>query len=188
MHPCAAPHACALAYPKCPCSPEALGPHALAPRCGRPRLASLPPAFRPHLDTCRRILDGKGHPRPVSALRRAACARTPISCPTLTRCIVGPRLRRGRPVCLARVGPHLKSVAHSVCRHLAMFPHGTPDVPSRLSAWPQYLPTVRRRPTAAHLSQRTLMDGLNPIAVPRVVLRGLRVLASIAHSPERCCP
>ncbi|KAL0303950.1 UNVERIFIED_CONTAM: hypothetical protein Sradi_6263100 [Sesamum radiatum] len=48
---------------------EALDPHALASRCGRPRLASLPHASRPHLDTCRRILDGKGHPRPVSALR-----------------------------------------------------------------------------------------------------------------------
>ncbi|KAL0434774.1 UNVERIFIED_CONTAM: hypothetical protein Sradi_0185300 [Sesamum radiatum] len=55
-----------------------------------------------NLGTCRRILDGKGHPRPASA---PACARTPISCPTFTRCIVGPRLRRGRPVCLVRVGP-----------------------------------------------------------------------------------
>ncbi|KAL0408208.1 UNVERIFIED_CONTAM: hypothetical protein Sradi_1755200 [Sesamum radiatum] len=69
----------------------------------------------------------------------------------------------GHPVCLARVGPHLKSVTHSVCPHLAMIPHGTPDVPTCLAACPQYLPTVRRRPTAAHLSQRTLMDGLNPI-------------------------
>ncbi|KAL0413560.1 UNVERIFIED_CONTAM: hypothetical protein Sradi_1557700 [Sesamum radiatum] len=38
------------------------------------------------------------------------------------------------------------------------------------------LPTVRHRPTAARLSQRTLMDGLNPIAVSRVVLRGLECL------------
>ncbi|KAL0408453.1 UNVERIFIED_CONTAM: hypothetical protein Sradi_1779700 [Sesamum radiatum] len=110
--------------------------------------------------TYRRILDGKGHPRPP----RHCGARTPTSCPTLTRCIVGPRLRRGRFVCLARVGPHLKSVAHSVCRHLTMIPHGTPNVPSRLSAWLHNLPTVRRRPTATHLSQRTLMDGFNPIA------------------------
>ncbi|KAL0312179.1 UNVERIFIED_CONTAM: hypothetical protein Sradi_5617200 [Sesamum radiatum] len=63
-----------------------------------------------------------------------------------------------------------------------MFPHDTPDVPDNLSAWPQYLPTVRRRPTAARLSQRTLMDGLNPIAVSRVVLRGLECLP---RSPTR---
>ncbi|KAL0408154.1 UNVERIFIED_CONTAM: hypothetical protein Sradi_1749800 [Sesamum radiatum] len=117
-----------------------------------------------NLGTCRRIPRWQGASSPRLGIVAPACARTPISCPTLTPCIVGPRLRRGRPVCLARVGPHLKSVTHSVCRHLAMIPHGTPDVPSRLLAWPQYLPTVRRRPTTAHLSQRTLMDGLNPIA------------------------
>ncbi|KAL0430180.1 UNVERIFIED_CONTAM: hypothetical protein Sradi_0644000 [Sesamum radiatum] len=47
-------------------------------------------------------------------------------------CIVGPRLCRGRSMCLARVGPLLKSVAQSMCQCPAMIPHGTPKVPSCL--------------------------------------------------------
>ncbi|KAL0416679.1 UNVERIFIED_CONTAM: hypothetical protein Slati_3499800 [Sesamum latifolium] len=69
-------------------------------------------------------------PRHYGALHVPA---TSISCPLLTRRIVGPRLLRGHLACVARVGPHLKSEAHSICRHLAMFPHGMPGMPSCLS-------------------------------------------------------
>ncbi|KAL0395153.1 UNVERIFIED_CONTAM: hypothetical protein Slati_4481500 [Sesamum latifolium] len=79
---------------------------------------------------------------------------------------VGPRLHRGHSVCLTRVGPHLKYEAHSICRHLAMIPHDMPGMPSCLSAWLNNMPTVRRRPITAHLSQWTPMDDLNPIACP----------------------
>ncbi|KAL0430181.1 UNVERIFIED_CONTAM: hypothetical protein Sradi_0644100 [Sesamum radiatum] len=72
-----------------------------------------------------------------------------------TRCIVGPRLCRGRSMCLARVGPLLKSVAQSMCQCPAMIPHGTPKVPSCLPTRLHNMPTVRRRPTADRLSQRT---------------------------------
>ncbi|KAL0361390.1 UNVERIFIED_CONTAM: hypothetical protein Sradi_0264800 [Sesamum radiatum] len=36
-----------------------------------------------NLRTRRRILDGKGHPRPASALRRPLAPATPVSCPTV---------------------------------------------------------------------------------------------------------
>ncbi|KAL0448205.1 UNVERIFIED_CONTAM: hypothetical protein Slati_1948400 [Sesamum latifolium] len=84
---------------------------------------------------------------------------TPVSCLLLTRCILRARLHRGRLLCLARVGPHLKFEAHSICRHLAVIPHIMPDMPSCLSAWLHNLLAVRRCPMIAHLSQRTPMDG-----------------------------
>ncbi|KAL0420329.1 UNVERIFIED_CONTAM: hypothetical protein Slati_3055800 [Sesamum latifolium] len=88
MHPCAALRARALAYLKCPCSSEALGPHALASLTGWPRLASLPLCVSAAIsEPADASLDGKGHPRPASALRRSA---TPVSCPLLTRCIRRP--------------------------------------------------------------------------------------------------
>ncbi|KAL0427249.1 UNVERIFIED_CONTAM: hypothetical protein Slati_2899700 [Sesamum latifolium] len=118
-----------------------------------------------NLGTCQRISRWQGASSPrlgITTLRMLPQRPSHVHCSLGAS--VGPRLRRGRSVCLARVGPHLKSEAHSICRHLAMIPHGMPVMPSCLSARLNNMPTVRRRPTTAHLSQRTPMDGLNPIA------------------------
>ncbi|KAL0401344.1 UNVERIFIED_CONTAM: hypothetical protein Slati_4164300 [Sesamum latifolium] len=113
-----------------------------------------------NLGTRRRIPRWQGASTPrlgITALRMRPQRPSHVHCSLGTS--IGPRLRRGRLICLARVGPHLKSDAHSICRLLEMIPHGTPDVPSCPSAWLRNMPTVRRRPTTAHLSQRTPMDG-----------------------------
>ncbi|KAL0413858.1 UNVERIFIED_CONTAM: hypothetical protein Sradi_1587500 [Sesamum radiatum] len=60
-----------LAYPECPCLPEALASLALASRSGRPRLASLSLCVSATIsEPADASLDGKGHPHPASALRR----------------------------------------------------------------------------------------------------------------------
>ncbi|KAL0429237.1 UNVERIFIED_CONTAM: hypothetical protein Sradi_0549700 [Sesamum radiatum] len=99
-----------------------------------------------NLRTRRRILDGKGHPRPASALRRPLAPATPVSCPTVHSVHRRPTPMPCRSMCLARVGPLLKSVAQSMCQCPAMIPHGTPKVPSCLPTRLHNMPTVRRRP------------------------------------------
>ncbi|KAL0303579.1 UNVERIFIED_CONTAM: hypothetical protein Sradi_6226000 [Sesamum radiatum] len=147
-----APYARALAYPKCPYSPRLSARTPFAYSRGRPQLASLPPCISPTISEPADVsLDGKGHPRPASTLRRSACAQRP-SHAMLTRCILGARPHHGRLLCLARVGPHHKSEAHSISQHHTLVPHGMPDMPSCLSAWLFNFPTVRRH-------QRTSMDG-----------------------------
>ncbi|KAL0462038.1 UNVERIFIED_CONTAM: hypothetical protein Slati_0091400 [Sesamum latifolium] len=91
-------------------------------------------------------------PRHYGSLHAPA---TPVSCQLLTRCILGARLHHGRLLCLARIGQHHKSEAHSICQHHALIP---PNMPSCLSAWLHNLPTVRRRPKTAHLSHRSPVD------------------------------
>ncbi|KAL0293852.1 UNVERIFIED_CONTAM: hypothetical protein Sradi_6916900 [Sesamum radiatum] len=108
-----------------------------------------------NLRTLRRILDGKGHPRPASALRRPLAPATPISCPT-----VHSVHRRPTPMPWPFYVPRpsrtaSQSVAQSMCQCPAMIPHGTPKVPSCLPTRLHNMPTVRRRPTADRLSQRT---------------------------------
>ncbi|KAL0439049.1 UNVERIFIED_CONTAM: hypothetical protein Slati_2387900 [Sesamum latifolium] len=77
------------------------------------------------LETCRRILRWQGASSPrlgIAALRMRPQRPSHVLCSVGAS--VGPCLRRGRLACVARVGLHLKSEAHSICRHLAMIPHG----------------------------------------------------------------
>ncbi|KAK4398666.1 Heavy metal-associated isoprenylated plant protein 47 [Sesamum angolense] len=111
---------------------------------GRPRLASLPPASRPQ---SRNLPTHPSMARGILAPpRHYGAPHAPVSCPMLTRRILGPCLRHGRLLCLGRVGPHLKSVAHPICRHLAMIPHGMLGMPTCPSTRLHNFPAMRRRP------------------------------------------
>ncbi|KAL0329408.1 UNVERIFIED_CONTAM: hypothetical protein Sradi_4927500 [Sesamum radiatum] len=98
---------------------EALGAHVLTSLSDRPQLASLPLCVSPIISKPANVsLDGKEHPRSVSALRCSACAPNALLMSNAYSVHLGAHLRRGRLPCLARVGPYVKSKAHS-----AALPH-----------------------------------------------------------------
>ncbi|KAL0444542.1 UNVERIFIED_CONTAM: hypothetical protein Slati_2176900 [Sesamum latifolium] len=81
---------------------EALGPHALASHRGRPRLACLPPCVSPTISKpADASLVARGIIAPPRHYGAAHAPATPVSCPTITRCILGARLCLGRLLCLA---------------------------------------------------------------------------------------
>ncbi|KAL0308832.1 UNVERIFIED_CONTAM: hypothetical protein Sradi_5825500 [Sesamum radiatum] len=108
-----------------------------------------------NLGTCQRIPRWQG----ASSLRLGITAlRMHPQRPSHVPCSLGTCLRHGR-LRLGQVGPHLKSVAHPICRHLAMLPHGMLGMPTCPSARLHNFSIMRRRPTSTHLSQRTPVDG-----------------------------